>query len=166
VTTENAADLDLVTTRVIRAPRERVWAAWSDPRQFERWWLPAPMGCQVVTMDLRAGGGFITRMREPDGPWVPHLTGCFLDVRPRERIVFTNALLGGWRPAASSYPSPMTAIITFTDHREGTHYHALAMHADGAARDQHEAMGFHEGWGTVIGQLAALVEDESPASRH
>src|SRR6185295_1973203 len=114
----------------------------------------APTRCKVVDMELRPGGSFVTEMSEDGDAFVPHVTGCFLDVAEAERIIFTNALTGGWRPAKRGF---MTAIITFRDHPQGTEYVALAMHKDRADRDKHEAMGFHDGWGTVAAQLAALV---------
>ncbi|MGD9743133.1 MAG: SRPBCC domain-containing protein [Dongiaceae bacterium] len=52
----------------------------------------------------------------------------------------------------------MTAIITLRDHPEGTDYGALVMHKSKADRTLHEEMGFYDGWGTVIEQLAALAE--------
>lgn len=147
--------LDLTTSRIIRAPRALVWSAWSDPVNFAQWWIPAPTKCKVVAMDLCPGGSFVTQMSEAGGPFVPHVTACFLDVAEAERIVFTNALTGGWRPAEHGF---MTAVITFADHPQGTEYTALAMHKSGADRQKHEEMGFHDGWGTVAAQLAALVE--------
>jgi uncharacterized protein YndB with AHSA1/START domain len=86
---------------------------------------------------------------------VPHLDACFLAVDEMERIVFTNCLLGGWRPAERGF---MSAVITFREHPEGTDYHAHAMHKNRADRDTHERLGFHDGWGTVAAQLARLVE--------
>jgi uncharacterized protein YndB with AHSA1/START domain len=86
------------------------------------------------------------------------LEACFLDVVASERIVFTNALIGGYRPAVHGF---MTAVISFKDHPEGTAYESYAMHKDKADRDKHEEMGFHDGWGTVAAQLAALVEPRS-----
>ncbi|MCU1444810.1 MAG: activator of ATPase [Cryobacterium sp.] len=52
-----------------------------------------------------------------------------------------------------------------TDHPDGTEYTATAMHRNGADRDQHEELGFQDGWGTVIRQLAALVERGAAAGR-
>ena len=76
-----------------------------------------------------------------------------------ERLVFTDTLLGGWRPADAPF---MTAVITLRDHPEGTEYAAHVMHKSQADRDTHEEMGFYDGWGTVIAQLAALVEQPQP----
>jgi uncharacterized protein YndB with AHSA1/START domain len=148
-------ETDLTISRIIKAPRAAVWNAWSDPRSFEQWWIPEPALCKVVDMDLRAGGAFQTMMSEDGGDFVPHLDACFLDVVQGERIVFTNALLGGWRPAAQPF---MTAIVTLADHPEGTEYLAHVMHKDTADRNMHAEMGFYDGWGTVIEQLAKRLE--------
>jgi len=151
-------DLDLTMSRVIKAPRQAVWNAWTDRASFEQWWVPAPAKCRVLEMDLRPGGAFTTQISENGGEFKPHLSGCFLAIDDLERIVFTNALVGGWRPAEHPF---MTAIITLRDHPAGTEYVAHVMHKSRADRDTHEEMGFHDGWGTVAEQLATLVEQSS-----
>jgi uncharacterized protein YndB with AHSA1/START domain len=147
--------LDLTISRVIKAPRSAVWNAWTDPANFEQWWIPEPAKCKVVEMDLHPGGAFVTQMSENGGAFAPHLSGCFLTVDDLERIIFTNALVGGWRPAEQPF---MTAIITMKDHPDGTDYSAHVMHKSNADRNQHEELGFYDGWGTVAEQLARLVE--------
>jgi uncharacterized protein YndB with AHSA1/START domain len=148
-------DLDLTISRVIKVPRSVIWSAWTDPTSFEQWWVPAPAKCKVVEMELRPGGSFVTRISENGGDFKPHLSACFLAIDPLERIVFTNALVGGWRPAEQPF---MTAIITLQDHPMGTDYAAQVMHKDNADRNMHEEMGFYDGWGTVMEQLAKLAE--------
>lgn len=148
-------ELDLTISRLIRAPRADVWRAWTDPASLEQWWVPAPAKCRVAELDLRPGGAFVTTISENGGDFAPHVRGCFLAVDPRERLVFTDALVGGWRPAEHPF---MTAIITLKDHPEGTDYSALVKHRSAADRNMHEEMGFHDGWGTVAEQLARLVE--------
>jgi uncharacterized protein YndB with AHSA1/START domain len=148
-------DLDLTISRVIKAPRSAVWRAWTDSARFEQWWVPAPARCRVVAMELHPGGSFVTHFSEDGGDFVPHLRACFLAVDDRERIVFTDALVGGWRPAEKPF---ITAIITLSDHPAGTDYVAHVMHTNNADRNRHEELGFYDGWGTVVGQLAALVE--------
>ncbi|MGF6176009.1 SRPBCC family protein [Ensifer sp. 4252] len=148
-------DLDLTISRLIKAPRSVIWNAWTDPASFEQWWVPGPARCKVVEMDLRPGGAFVTRISEGGGAFTPHLDACFLAVDALQRIIFTNSLVAGWRPAENPF---MTAIITLKDHPEGTDYAAHVMHRSNADRNMHEEMGFHDGWGTVIEQLARLVE--------
>ena len=148
-------DLDLTISRVIKAPRSVVWSAWTAPAKFEQWWVPAPAKCKVLEMELRPGGPLITQISENGGDFMPHLSGCFLEIVDGERIVFTNSLVGGWRPAEDPF---MTAIITLQDHPDGTDYLAHVMHKNNADRNMHEKMGFYDGWGGVVEQLARLVE--------
>jgi uncharacterized protein YndB with AHSA1/START domain len=151
-------DLDLTISRVIKAPRPVVWRAWTDRASFEQWWVPAPAKCKLLEMELRPGGSFVTRISENGGEFRPHLSACFLAIDDLERIVFTNALVGGWRPAEQPF---MTAIITLRDHPTGTDYAAHVMHKNNANRNMHEDMGFYDGWGTVAEQLAALAEQRA-----
>ena len=149
-------ELDLTISRVIKAPRRDLWEAWTDPRQLEQWWVPAPGLCKVLALELRPGGAFLTQYSEGTGkPFGPHINGCLLAVEPETRIVFTDTLTGGFRPAEQPF---MTGVISFRDHPEGTEYHAYAMHKNDADKKNHAEMGFYDGWGTVADQLAALVE--------
>jgi uncharacterized protein YndB with AHSA1/START domain len=148
-------ETDLEITRVIKAPRARVWQAWTDPSQFAQWWIPEPALCRVVKMEVRPGGALVTEMSEAGGDFGPHMDACYLAVEEGRKIVFTNALSGGWRPAASPF---MTAIVTLDDHDQGTAYRAHVLHKDTETRAWHEEMGFFEGWGAVAAQLAKLVE--------
>ena len=146
---------DLEITRIIKAPRSAVWQAWTDPSQFSQWWIPAPALCRVQRMEVRPGGALLTEMSEDGKTFGPHMDACYLAVEEGRKLVLTNALSGGWRPAESPF---MTAVITLEDHDQGTAYRALVMHKDPETRAWHEEMGFFDGWGTVAAQLAALVE--------
>ena len=151
-------ELDLTLSRVIKAPRSAIWNAWTDPASLEQWWVPAPSRCKVIELDLRPGGAFVTHISENGGAFKPHVSGCFLAVDNLERIVFTDTLLGGWRPAEQPF---ITARITLRDHPLGTEYVAYVMHKSNADRKMHEELGFYDGWGTVTEQLARLVERQS-----
>ncbi|MGW5648439.1 SRPBCC domain-containing protein [Saccharopolyspora sp. NPDC003752] len=153
-------ELDLGIDRVIRAPRKQVWDAWTDPANLAQWWVPAPTRCRVERLDVRPGGAFVTLMSDDGDAFVPHLDACFLVVDEYERIVFTNALDSGWRPASPA-PVPMTAEIVLRDHPDGTDYRVVVRHGDPAARARHAELGFAEGWGTTTDQLARLAEGET-----
>lgn len=151
-------DLDLDIERIIRAPRKVVWDAWTDPGNLAKWWVPAPARCRVDRLEVRQGGAFVTRISDDGETFVPHLDACFLLAEPFERIVFTNAVDSAWRPAAPE-PVVMTAEIVLADHPEGTGYRVVVRHGDPAARRRHADLGFADGWGSVTGQLARLVEE-------
>ncbi|MBI2422364.1 MAG: SRPBCC family protein [Candidatus Hydrogenedentes bacterium] len=146
--------LDLVLERVIDVPRELVWRAWTEPEHLKVWFCPKPWSVTDCEIDLRPGGVFSTTMCSPDGEKFPN-AGCYLEVVHHERLVFTDALLPGYRPAPKPF---MTGIITFEVHGSGTRYTATALHADEANRKQHEDMGFYQGWGTALDQLVAHVK--------
>ncbi|MDR7059190.1 MULTISPECIES: SRPBCC family protein [unclassified Sphingopyxis] len=148
---------ELTISRHIAAPPSAVWDAWSDPAKLARWWIPAPIECRIVTLDLRPGGGFVTQMREEAAAdFQPHVDGCFLEAIPEQRIVFTTVLTEGWQPAEPWLA--MTAILTFEAKDGGTLYSARVLHKTPEDSAKHEEMGFHDGWGTVLGQLAELLE--------
>jgi uncharacterized protein YndB with AHSA1/START domain len=153
MTTDNSA---IEISRLIKAPPSAIWKAWTVREHFEKWWIPEPIECRVIKLDVRPGGGFETRMREGAGDFQPHVEGCFLEVVPEERLVFTTVLSEGWRPAEPWLA--LTAIMTFTPEGNGTRYAARVLHKNAADSKKHEDMGFHEGWGATIDQLAALVE--------
>jgi len=147
---------ELTISRLIAAPPAAVWDAWRDPAKLEKWWIPAPIECQVARLDLRPGGGFVTRMREGGGDWQPHVDGCFLDAVPNERLVFTTVMTEGWQPAEPWLA--MTAILTFEAKDGGTLYSSRVLHRNPEDAARHEEMGFRDGWGTVLGQLAEMLE--------
>jgi uncharacterized protein YndB with AHSA1/START domain len=154
--------LDLVLERVVDVPRDLVWAAWTKPEHIKKWFTPAPWTTVDCEIDLRPGGIFRTTMRSPEGQESPH-EGCYLEVVPNEKLVWTSALGPGYRPAIK-VASPgceelyFTAIVTLETEGSGTRYRAIAIHGDEATTRKHAEMGFHEGWGAALDQLVALVK--------
>jgi uncharacterized protein YndB with AHSA1/START domain len=147
----SGADRELVITRIIDAPRQRVFKAWTQ--RFSEWWGPHGMTTPFYEMDLRTGGIFRTVMRAQDGSEY-RTKGVFLEVIENERIVFTDAFEPGWQPSPDIF---FTAITTFEDVGGKTKYTARALHWTVENRENHEKMGFHHGWGESIDRLAALV---------
>ena len=146
--------LDLKLERVIDVPVELVWKVWTEPEHVKVWFCPKPWGVSDCEIDLRPGGMFRTIMLSPEGQEFPNL-GCYLDVVPMERLVFTDALLPGYRPAEKSF---MTGVVTMKPEGTGTRYVAMAIHNNLEAKKQHEEMGFHDGWATALDQLVAYAK--------
>lgn len=146
--------LDLVLERSIDVPPALVWEAWTTPEHLKHWFVPKPWTVTDCEIDLRPGGIFRTVMRSPEGQEFPNL-GCYLEVVPKERLVFTDALLPGFRPSEKPF---FTAILRLAPNGTGTQYTAIAIHRDEAGRKQHEDMGFHDGWGTVVDQMVAYLK--------
>lgn len=147
-------NLDLVLERTVDVRPEQVWAAWTRPEHLVHWFTPAPWKTIDCEIDLRPGGIFRTVMESPEGERFPGV-GCFLDVAENKRLVWTSALLPGFRPSAASAEEELffTAVVTMEPDGDGTKYTAAAVHRNEADRMKHEEMGFHDGWGKALEQL-------------
>ena len=161
------AKLDLSFTRLIHVPRHLVWRAWTEPALLKPWFCPLPWQTIDCEIDLRPGGIFRTTMQSPEGRSFPNL-GCYLEVKPTEKLVWTNALLQGYRPSpiAATCGSDdanfmFTAMIELADEGPATRYTATAIHADEAGCKTHAAMGFEAGWGAALDQLVAMIQSKN-----
>ena len=148
-----SADRELVLTRLINAPRAKVYRAWTDPELLKQWFAPKPYTTPIVEIDVRPGGSAYFVMRGPDGKDLPN-RGVYLEVVPNEKLVSTDAYVAAWEPSEKPF---MTLILTFEDEGGKTRYTARVRHWTVADREAHEKMGFHEGWGLCADQLEALV---------
>ena len=98
------ADRELVFTRVLSAPRSRVFKAWTDPKHVAPWWGPHGFTNPVCELDARPGGAIRIHMRGPDGTVYP-MTGRYQEIVEPERLVFTSAAL-------DAKGSPMFEVLT------------------------------------------------------
>lgn len=156
--------LDLTFERIIDVPPHLVWRAWTEPALMKQWFCPQPWKTIHAEVDVRPGGIFHTVMQSPEGKEFPG-TGCYLETVKNERIVWTNALLPGFRPAMKNAPCGddtefmFTAKVEFTPHGDnGSRYRATVIHADEDGCKKHAAMGFEAGWGVALDQLVAMVK--------
>jgi uncharacterized protein YndB with AHSA1/START domain len=148
-----AANRELSFSRLINAPREKVFRAWTDPELLKQWFAPLPWTTPRAELDVRPGGSNLIVMRGPNGQEFPN-QGVYLEVVKNERLVFTDAYSRAWEPAAKPF---MTVILTFEDQSGKTKYTVRVRHWTEADRETHEKMGFHTGWGQCADQLEALV---------
>ncbi len=148
-----ADERELVLIRLIDAPREKVYRAFTDADLLKQWFAPLPWTITEAELDVRPGGTNRFVMRSPEGELYPN-QGVYLEVVPNEKLVMTDAYTEAWKPSEKPF---MTAILTFEDEGGKTRYTARARHWSAADRETHEKMGFHEGWGQCADQLAALV---------
>ena len=146
-------DRELVLTRLIDAPPDKLFRAWTDPALLVQWFAPLPWTTASAELDVRPGGASLVVMRSPDGTEFPH-RGVYLEVVPKRRLVFTDAYTAAWEPASKPF---VTVILTFEPEAGQTRYTARARHWTVADRETHEKMGFHQGWSQTTDQLTALV---------
>ena len=92
-------------SRIIDAPREQVFRAWTEPDQIRQWWGPGEFTCPEAEVDLRPGGSYRLAMQPTAGdPFI--VGGTYREVEPPTRLVYT------WRwetgPAADGSESLVT----------------------------------------------------------
>ena len=83
------ADRTIVTTRVFDAPRELVFAAWTDPKHLAQWWGPDGFTTTTRSIDVRVGGVWRFVMHGPDGrDYENRIT--FQEIMRPERLVYSH----------------------------------------------------------------------------
>jgi uncharacterized protein YndB with AHSA1/START domain len=146
--------LDFAITRLIDAPVRLVWEALTRPEHLKEWYMPKAWGRVArAEMDVRPGGIFSIDIAIGDGQVAPNL-GCFLDVVPMERLVWTSMLFPGYRPAVFD-DIPITAIVTLESVRTGTRYVFTALHRNAADLENNMASGFYQGTEIAVDQFVA-----------
>jgi uncharacterized protein YndB with AHSA1/START domain len=143
---------DVTLTRVLDAPRDLVWAAWTDPVRMAQWWGPHHFTNPVCEIDARAGGRFLVHMKAPDGTVYP-MTGTFTEVVKPERLSFKSfaEALDGTKYLESD--------TTVTLEQDGAR---TRLTVKASARGLHPAApqmlgGMEAGWTQSLERLQALV---------
>ena len=149
-----AAKRELVLTRLLDAPREKLFRCWTEPALLMQWFAPLPYTTPHAELDVRTGGANFIIMKSPEGEEMP-LRGVYLEVVKNEKIVFTDAYTRPWEPSDKPF---FTGVLTFADENGKTRYTARALHWTDEDCAAHEQMGFHEGWGQCAEQLEALAK--------
>ncbi len=118
-------------TRMVDAPRELVWQAWTDPKQVAQWWGPRGFTTTIEKMDVRPGGVWKHVMHGPDGADYPNKS-IFIEVVKPERIVFSHG--GGRKDGSASAQFEATWI--FEAQGDKTNITMRALFKSTAARDE------------------------------
>jgi uncharacterized protein YndB with AHSA1/START domain len=140
--------VSLTVSRLIKAPRARVFAALTTPAEITKWLGCGPCKAVVAKMDLRVGGEFRFRMKAEDGEF--DIFGIYREIDAPGRLVFTwNYADCG--PAEDGCETQVTIELAEKD--SGTWVEILHegfLTAD--VRDKHE-----HGWNQCLGSIATLV---------
>ena len=144
---------ELVLTRLIDVPREKLWRCWTEPKLIVQWFTPPPWKTIHAETDVRAGGSSYIVMQGPEGQEMPN-RGIYLEVVKNERLVFTDAYIKAWEPSDKPF---FTGVLTFENEAGKTRYTARALHWTREDCEAHAKMGFHTGWGIATDQMTALA---------
>jgi uncharacterized protein YndB with AHSA1/START domain len=146
---------ELILTRLLDAPADKLFRCWTDPVLLKQWFAPRPYTTPVAQVDVRSGGASNLVMKSPEGQEIP-CPGQYLEVVPNRRLVFSDAFTGNWNPKEGA--PFMVATIGFEPEGNKTRYTAVVRHWSEDDKKKHEEMGFHQGWGICADQLEALAK--------
>lgn len=141
------ADRTIVTTRLLKAPQARVWAAWTDPVQLARWWGPNGFTNTIKAFEPRVGGRFDLTMHGPDGTDYRN-ESHFTAVDPMVRLAYYHETGPKFLATATFEARGNETFLTFRAEFESAEELETAVRVFGAA----------EGSKQTVARLAALLE--------
>jgi uncharacterized protein YndB with AHSA1/START domain len=100
-------DREIKITRLINAPRELAFSAWTDPEKVVKWWGPNGFTTTTKRMEVRPGGVWEYVMHGPDGVAYPNRT-VYEEIVPPELLVYTQSGEAGKR--AIQFRSTVTFV--------------------------------------------------------
>ena len=158
---------EFVIARVLDAPRELVYQAWTDPKHLARWWGPHTVTNPVCELDVRPGGAYRIVTRMPDGVDYP-ITGAYVEIVPPERLVMTmdcaehpdawhDMVKPGRRKEERNPAGEMLHTVTFEALGGKTKLTVRTRFVSAEVRDAMVKMGMNEGWSQSLERLAKFL---------
>ncbi len=154
------SDPDLLTLTVVGeypVPVERLWDAWTDPRQIERFWGPPGWPATFTRHDLVVGGRSDYFMTGPEGE---HAAGYWIFERidPGRGFEIVDGFAGDDGAADDEMPT-MRMEMSFESHGEGSRFTAVTTFPDLPAMEKILSMGMVEGMTGALGQMDGVLAD-------
>ena len=149
-------DATLVLKRLLNAPQELAFRAWTSAEHIQQWMRPEPgMVVPLASMDLRVGGKFRIQMKKPDGEFFTAV-GEFREVKAPERLVYTWDWEKDGSGAEFGEAEGKPTLITVEFLKRGERTEMVLTHtrfASAESRDNHA-----RGWGRIADSFASFVE--------
>jgi uncharacterized protein YndB with AHSA1/START domain len=154
MTNDSVAERSLTLTRMLDAPRDLVFEAWTDPGQL-RWFLNITPA-EPIEVDLRVGG--IWKLRMIENEEMQYLSGgMYLEIVPVEKLVYAWGAVGGWPELDVDHPEKNPIVtITLNEIGEQTEMVFRMDLPDGLSDQQVRdwfALGIRDGWAVTIDRL-------------
>lgn len=132
-----------------RAPRAKIWQAWTDPELLRKWHL-ADEGfrCLRAEVDLRPHGPFLIEIEDPSSRDKFSVRGHYVDIATEEELVYT------W--AAMSDPTYWTLVTARFSDGEGGKGSRLGLQ-HGIFRSEEDRVVHEQGWAGCLSQLGVLL---------
>ena len=148
MTMKTAEKTSLEIKRFINAPRERVYAAWTNPAQLKEWWGPEGVQTRNFVADARLGGKYRWDLLNQEGEEMS-VFGEYRELVSGKKIVFT------WKWDDDDVWENHTSIVTIelSDRDGGTQLHLTHEQLPSeASRDRH-----NDGWNSVLDRLEKFL---------
>jgi uncharacterized protein YndB with AHSA1/START domain len=152
------AKREATITRTYDAPREKVWRAWTDPKQLQQWWAPNGFSCPTAEVDASVGGELYIVMQAGEnmgsmsGMKAP-MKGVFTEVVENEKLVFSNNAID---EAGKVLLSGVTSV-TFED-MDGKTKMTVKTSAEGDAPGTDMMLaGMEQGWNEQSDKLGTFL---------
>ena len=156
-TTIETDETSLTIRRTFDAPRERVFEAFTDPEQVDRWWGPDGFSTTTDGMDVRPGGTWRFVMVGPEGEEYPNLI-AYDEVEEPERLVYTHG--------SPDEPEQFRVTVIFEDGGDETELTMEMRFPSAEGLDEAVEFGATEGAEQTLGKLAGhltLTDDRGAA---
>ena len=117
--TASSANLPFTITRVVRAPKDLVWKAWTDRDQLQQWFGPKGVPITTCSLDFRIGGRFHFCLQVPGGDmWAQWI---FREIAAPDRLQFVSTFSDEKgdvtrAPFEGEWPLETLTTVTFAEH--------------------------------------------------
>jgi uncharacterized protein YndB with AHSA1/START domain len=148
MTTKEAKRFSLAIKRVINAPRDRVYRAWTDPAQLKEWFGPEKVRTRELVADVRVGGTYRWDVISPDGEEMTCL-GQYRELDPGKKVVFTWQ----WEDDEAWVDHTSVVTVELFDCPDGTELHLT--HEQLPNETSRE--GHSRGWNSTIDKLEKML---------
>ena len=154
---------ELVITRILDAPRELVWKAWTEPELMMQWWAPKTFTAPSIKLDLRVGGEYLVCMLSPEGKdyWSK---GTYKEIVPGQRLVLTDSFAddkGNIVPATyygMSPEFPLESVVTVTFDENDGRTKLTLRYDDVSSIPESDLTDMQQGWNEMLDKLADFLK--------
>jgi len=148
---------ELTLTRLLNAPQELVFKAWTDPKLLAGWWGPRGFTAPVCEVDLRPGGALRINMHAPQLGFPNHwMEGTFNEVVAPERLVFTSH---AFIDENGNSPFEVLTTVTFEAQGQKTKLTVNAKVTRATPEVASAINGMDQGWNESLDKLTEQLAD-------
>ena len=163
-TAKQTPEFTLQIRRTFAAPREKVFAAWAQREQLEKWMCKDVVVHTVIhhQQDIRAGGRYLMEVRDPAKGETYWGQGVYREVKPPEKLVFSWSWTKDTPEGVNLHPGSEETQVTVEFFARGNSTEVVLTHATfGSAklRDEHD-----QGWNGCLDVLASVLTTTSAPS--